>query len=175
MFSCWVSKVLIETIGRWLLIEKSHLWGMHFSDQGIFVISHTNFVSPSGPLVLLGQLFWLPRHSIMAMNMPDIWDMDNEEKMGQEIWFWPQEGIKHKLPLMCHTSVIMPYSHSIKDIQQISKWPLPDSKLQPSKTHSWRLSICKLFTKTHLIHMTTSEESLRVLFFTHSLVIDLIH
>jgi hypothetical protein len=29
--------------------------------------------------------------------------------------------------------------------------------------------------KTHLIHMTTSEESLRVLFFTHSLAVDLVH
>jgi hypothetical protein len=29
--------------------------------------------------------------------------------------------------------------------------------------------------KTHLIHMTTSEESLRVLFFTRSLAVDLVH
>jgi hypothetical protein len=29
--------------------------------------------------------------------------------------------------------------------------------------------------ETHLIHMTTSEESLRVLFFTHSLAVDLVH
>jgi hypothetical protein len=31
------------------------------------------------------------------------------------------------------------------------------------------------FHKTHLIHMTTSEESLRVLFFTRSLAVDLVH
>jgi hypothetical protein len=31
------------------------------------------------------------------------------------------------------------------------------------------------FHKTHLLHMTTSEESLRVLFFTCSLTIDLVH
>jgi hypothetical protein len=31
------------------------------------------------------------------------------------------------------------------------------------------------FHKTHLIHMTISEESLRVIFFTHSLAIDLVH
>jgi hypothetical protein len=42
-------------------------------------------------------------------------------------------------------------------------------------THFRRLSICNLFHETHLIHMTTSEESLRVLFFTHSLAIDLVH
>jgi hypothetical protein len=29
--------------------------------------------------------------------------------------------------------------------------------------------------ETHLIHMTTSEESLRVLFFTRSLTVDLVH
>jgi hypothetical protein len=75
----------------------------------------------------------------------------------------------------CCTPVIMPYSHSIQHIQQISKWALPNSRLQPRETHSLRLSICKLFTKTHLIHMTTSEESLWVLFFTHSLAIDLVH
>jgi hypothetical protein len=31
------------------------------------------------------------------------------------------------------------------------------------------------FHETHLIHMTTSEESLRVLFFTRSLAVDLVH
>jgi hypothetical protein len=31
------------------------------------------------------------------------------------------------------------------------------------------------FHKPHLIHMTTSEESLRVLFFTCSLAVDLVH
>jgi hypothetical protein len=39
----------------------------------------------------------------------------------------------------CCTSVIMPYSHSIQHIQQISKWALPNSKLQPRETHSLRL------------------------------------
>jgi hypothetical protein len=42
-------------------------------------------------------------------------------------------------------------------------------------THFRRLSICTFFHETHLIHMTTSEESLRVLFFTHSLTVDLVH
>jgi hypothetical protein len=32
-----------------------------------------------------------------------------------------------------------------------------------------------LLDETHLIHMTTSEESLRVLFFTCSLAVDLVH
>jgi hypothetical protein len=31
------------------------------------------------------------------------------------------------------------------------------------------------FHETHLIHMTTSEESLRALFFTRSLTVDLVH
>jgi hypothetical protein len=31
------------------------------------------------------------------------------------------------------------------------------------------------FHETHLIHVTTSEESLRVLFFTRSLAVDLVH
>jgi hypothetical protein len=64
------------------------------------------------------------------------------------------------------------YSHLIQDIQQMSH----DPRLKKNCTQdSRRLSICTLFTKTHLIHMTTSEESLRVLFFTRSFAVDLVH
>jgi hypothetical protein len=63
------------------------------------------------------------------------------------------------------------YSQSIQDIQQMSH----DPRLKKLHQDSRRLSICTLFTKTHLIHMTTSEESLRVLFFTHSSAVDLVH
>jgi hypothetical protein len=63
------------------------------------------------------------------------------------------------------------YAHSTEDVQQMAYNPRL-KKLHPSPQ---RLSICTIFMKTHLIYMTTSEESLRVLFFTHSLTVDLVH
>jgi hypothetical protein len=44
----------------------------------------------------------------------------------------------------CCTLAIMTYSHSIQDIQQISKWPKTLKKLHPS---SRRLLICNFFHK----------------------------
>ena len=49
-----------------------------------------------------------------------------------------------------------------------------DSKLQVRLTFE-DFRFATFFHKTHLIHMTTSEESLRVLFFTRSLTVDLVH
>jgi hypothetical protein len=42
-------------------------------------------------------------------------------------------------------------------------------------THFEDFRFATFFHETHLIHMTTSEESLRVLFFTPSLAVDLVH
>jgi hypothetical protein len=77
------------------------------------------------------------------------------------------------LPMVSYLSHydLFAYSHSIQDIQCMSY----DPRLKKVHPSSQRLSICTLFMKTHLIHMTTSEESLRVLFFTCSLTIDLLH
>jgi hypothetical protein len=47
-----------------------------------------------------------------------------------------------------------------------------DSKLQVSDKD---FRFATFFHETHVIHMTTSEEPLRVLFFTHSLAVDLVH
>jgi hypothetical protein len=73
--------------------------------------------------------------------------------------------------LSCRTSVIMtlwathplifPYMMSQLNIQS------------PPILEDFRFAT--FFHETHLIHMTTSEESLRVLFFTRSLTIDLVH
>jgi hypothetical protein len=43
---------------------------------------------------------------------------------------------------------------------------------QTTFEHFW---FATFLHKTHLIHMTTSEESLIVLFFTQSLTLDLVH
>jgi hypothetical protein len=42
-------------------------------------------------------------------------------------------------------------------------------------THFQDFRFATFLDETHLIHMTTSEESLRVLFFTRSLAVDLVH
>jgi hypothetical protein len=82
----------------------------------------------------------------------------------------------------CCTSVIMtswPTHTSIHDIT--TKYPKPaelknDSWLKiASDSLSKTFDLQPFFHETHLIHMTTSEESLRVLFFTHSFAIDLVH
>jgi hypothetical protein len=83
----------------------------------------------------------------------------------------------------CHTSVIMTLwpTHTLKhDIT--TKYP------KPAKLMKWlviqklqvRLTLKDFWFatyshKTHLINMTTSEESLTVLFFTSSLTLDLVH
>jgi hypothetical protein len=82
----------------------------------------------------------------------------------------------------CHTSVFDIMTHSHFDTwhhNKISQARRAKNMTRDSKsvnlTHFGRLSICNLFHETHLNHMTTSEESLRVLFFTHSLAVDLVH
>jgi hypothetical protein len=68
---------------------------------------------------------------------------------------------------MCRTSVFMTLWHSHTSIHDIttkySKARRANNMTRDSKsvnlTHFRRLSICNLFHETHLIHMTTSEES----------------
>jgi hypothetical protein len=93
----------------------------------------------------------------------------------------------------CCTSVIMTWLLVMKGLNQLfyhttitkhehDKWLWPTHTLihdvttkYPKPAKPQRLSICNLFSQTNLLHMTTSEESLRVLFFTLSLTIDLVH
>jgi hypothetical protein len=58
---------------------------------------------------------------------------------------------------------------SQQNIQSLPSWT-HESKLQVRLTFE-----ATFFQETHLIHMTTSEESLRVLFFTRSLAIEVVH
>jgi hypothetical protein len=89
------------------------------------------------------------------------------------------QGTMHVVPqsLWCYDPLTLRYMTSQQNIQypkpaHLMKWH--DSKLKVKLTFEdfW---FATFFHETHLIHMTTSEESLRVLFFTHSLAIDLVH
>ena len=83
----------------------------------------------------------------------------------------------------CRISVIMtlwPTHTLIHDITtkykkptELTKWVVI-KKLQVSLTFE-DFQFATFSHKTCLVHMTTSEESLRVLFFTRSLTIDLVH
>jgi hypothetical protein len=87
----------------------------------------------------------------------------------------------HFLNITIEDANVVPQSlwplHSlIHGIQQNIKMAHDLKRIAASQTDSWRLLICNLFSmKTHLLHMKTSEESLRVLFFTCSLTVDLVH
>jgi hypothetical protein len=64
------------------------------------------------------------------------------------------------------------YSHLIQDIQPMSYDPRL-KKVAPKLSKTFDLHT--FLMKTHLIHMTSSEGSLRVLVFTYSLAVDLVH
>jgi hypothetical protein len=72
---------------------------------------------------------------------------------------------------VCRTSVIMTLwaTHPL-----ILRYMTSQQNIQsPPILKDFRFAT--FFHETHLIHMTTSEESLRVLFFTRSLAVDLVH
>jgi hypothetical protein len=72
---------------------------------------------------------------------------------------------------LCCTSVIMTLwaTHPL-----ILRYMMSQQNIQsPPILEDFRFAT--FFHETHLIHMTTSEESLRVLFFTRSLAVDLVH
>jgi hypothetical protein len=94
---------------------------------------------------------------------------------------WPADG-RISLRHLLTSSGVDPY-HEVMCVVPQSLWPYDPFTLRYMMSHQNIQSPPSLedfrfetFShETHLIHMTTSEEPLRVLFFTRSLTVDLVH